>query len=327
MTTNSATTDKPSTSSTTAKKKSAIVGMFTFGNMSMNEKIMLYSGIAGVILGLAIIYIAGMRHDLLLRNVGIAVAIIVAAGPSMIINMRKEKRADSIDQYLPLFLLNLVGAMQSGMTLLRAIEHAAERDFGSLTPELKNLKINISWGMPYEEAFEQFGNRIGTVMGRRVAGMLHISLISGGDTTRTIDTIQRFVSDMRNLDKERKSAMKPYIITIYIAFGVFLVTSILLVDNFFYEIETVQAQLKDSVRGSSIPPTFSALLGMNIDQLTDTLFHMSIIEAVFGGLAAGKIGEGKFMAGIKHVQILVVITIVAFSIIGTGSIRVTGVGG
>jgi flagellar protein FlaJ len=325
MTTNTTQTDN-SRSGASAKKKSAVSSLFNFGNMSMNEKIMIYSGIAGVTLGLAIIYIAGMRQDMLMRNIGIAVAIIVAAGPSMLINMRKEKRADSIDQYLPLFLLNLVGAMQSGMTLLRAIEHAAERDFGSLTPELRNLKVNISWGMPYEEAFEQFGNRIGTVMGRRVAGMLHISLISGGDTTKTIDTIQRFVSDMRNLDKERKSAMKPYIITIYIAFGVFLVTSILLVDNFFFEIEKVQTQLKDSVRGSSVPPTFSALLGMNIDQLTDTLFHMSLIEAVFGGLAAGKIGEGKFMAGIKHVQILVVITIIAFSIVGTGSIRVTGVG-
>lgn len=293
--------------------------------ISPQRRIMILSGIAGLVVGIIIIRAGIINDDITLRNMGIVVGLLIGAGPSMLLSMKSEKRKESIDQYLPVFLLNLVGAMQSGMTLLRAIEQAAERDFGSLTHELQNLRANISWGMPYEEAFDQFGNRIGTVMGKRVSSVIFLALRSGGETTKTIEMIQKFVSDMRNLEKERKSAMKPYIITIYISFMVFLVTSILLADNFFKEIQNVQNQLRESTRGQQIPSTFSSLLGMNVAQLTDNLFHMSLIEAVFGGLAAGKIGSGKFTAGVQHIVIMIVITVIAFSVIGSGAVQVTEV--
>lgn len=299
--------------------------LVNFSAISPKKRIMILSGIAGLVIGIVMIRHGIINDDAIVRNIGIAAALLIGAGPSMLMNMKAEKRNESIDQYLPVFLLNLVGAMQSGMTLLRAIEQAAERDFGSLTHELQNLRANISWGMPYEEAFSQFGNRIGTVIGKRVANVIFLALRSGGETTKTIEMIQKFVSDMRNLEKERKSAMKPYIITIYISFMVFLVTSILLADNFFREIENVQDQLRESTEGQQIPPTFGALLGMDVSQLNENLFHMSLIEALFGGLAAGKIGSGKFTAGIPHIVMMIVITVIAFSIIGTGTVKVTEV--
>ncbi len=45
-----------------------------------------------------------------------------------------------------MFLLALLSSVQSGANLIKAIEQAAERNLGALTPELKNLKANISWG-------------------------------------------------------------------------------------------------------------------------------------------------------------------------------------
>jgi len=41
---------------------------------------------------------------------------------------------------------------------------------------------------------------------------------------------------------------------------------------------------------------------------------MAIIEAVFGGLAAGKIGAGSYVAGTKHVVAMIVIAVVAFNL-------------
>lgn len=305
----------------------AIVNLVNFRAISRRKKVMMITGVLGLVLGVIIVRQATINGDILMRNLGIAIGIIIAAGPPMLLNMRSEKRNESIDQYLPVFLLNLLGAMQSGMTLLKAIEGAANRDYGALSHELRNLRANISWGMPYDEAFEQMGNKLGSVMGRRVTDVIYLALKSGGNTAQTIEMIQKFVSDMRNLEKERRSAMKPYIITIYISFMVFLVTAILLVDNFFSEIENVQGQLEEAATETSggIPPTFRALLGMDVGQLNDYLFHMSLIEALFGGLAAGKIGSGKFTAGIPHIIILMVITLVAFSIVGTGTVDVTNV--
>ncbi len=53
---------------------------------------------------------------------------------------------------------------------------------------------------------------------------------------------------------------------------------------------------------------------MDLKQLDSILFNMAIIEAVFGGLAAGKIGSGSYVAGIKHIVIMVVIAIIAFNV-------------
>lgn len=306
--------------------QASVTQLFNFSAISLQKKIMIMSGIAGLIVGLIVTRQAAVSGDILVRNIGIALALAMAAGPPMLVSMRSERRNESIDQYLPVFLLNLVGAMQSGMTLLKAIERAAERDYGSLSHELRNLRANISWGMPYDEAFDQLGNKLGSIMGKRVSGVIYLALRSGGNTAQTIEMIQKFVSDMRNLEKERKSAMKPYVLTIYISFAVFLVTAILLVDNFFGEIENVQNKLRESTSASGgVPTTFSALLGMNVAQLNDTLFHMSLIEALFGGLAAGKIGNGKFAAGIPHIVMLMVITLVAFSFVGSGALQVTDI--
>jgi archaeal flagellar protein FlaJ len=40
---------------------------------------------------------------------------------------------------------------------------------------------------------------------------------------------------------------------------------------------------------------------------------MGLIESVFGGLGAGKLGEASFAAGFKHIIILAVVTIVVFT--------------
>ena len=42
---------------------------------------------------------------------------------------------------------------------------------------------------------------------------------------------------------------------------------------------------------------------------------MAMIEAVFGGLAAGKIGSGSYSAGIKHIIIMIVMAVAAFMFI------------
>jgi hypothetical protein len=41
-------------------------------------------------------------------------------------------------------------------------------------------------------------------------------------------------------------------------------------------------------------------------------FHASLLEALFGGLIAGKINEDSFLDGLKHVAVLAIATGVAF---------------
>jgi hypothetical protein len=48
------------------------------------------------------------------------------------------------------------------------------------------------------------------------------------------------------------------------------------------------------------------------DQSRRVFMHTALLEALFGGLIAGKINEDSFIAGLKHVMILAIATGVAF---------------
>ena len=235
--------------------------------------------------------------------------------PLTMLQLREVQRRDSIDKNLPLFLLALSSAVQSGANLIRAIETTADRNMGALTPELKNLRANLSWGMPIEEAFENFANKMGTKISRRVVVLLEMALKIGGDIRSNLEMIQKHVTELQNLEKERKSSLAPYTFTIYISFAVFIGIAVILSSQFFSEFEKVQELLVDTPGASPEGAMFSSIAGMDIEALNTILFNMAIIEAVFGGLAAGKIGAGSYVAGIKHIIVMIVIAVIAFMLI------------
>jgi len=143
-----------------------------------------------------------------------------------------------------------------------------------------------------------------------------MALKIGGDIRGSLDMIQKHVTELQNLEKERKSSLAPYTYTIYISFAVFLGIAVILSSQFFSQFELVQemmAETPGATEGGG--GFFSSITDINIAELNQILFNMSIIEAVFGGLAAGKIGSGTFVAGIKHIIVMIVMAVVAFMLI------------
>lgn len=289
-------------------------------NLQPNESILkneiLKTGIFSLIASISVLsmsfYFSEFSESTTIRDVGLIFGILVGIIPLTIHQLKEVQRRDSIDRNLPVFLLALLSSVQSGANLVKAIEQAGERNLGALTPELKNLRANISWGTPIEEAFENFAERTGTRVARRVTVLLEMAMKIGGDVTENLEMIQKHVSEMQNIEKSRKSALQPYTYTIYISFAVFIAVAVLLTTSFFTEIEKVQDGLLTS--GSGTDGLFGSLASMEIDKLESALFNMAIIEAVFGGLAAGKIGAGSYVAGTKHVVAMIILTVIAFNV-------------
>ena len=275
-------------------------------------------GVPSVVVGMGIIlaslYYVGFSQNTSIRDVGVIFGILAMIVPLTMLQVKESQRKDSIDRNLPLFLLALSSAVQSGANLIRAIETTAERNMGALTPELKNLRANLSWGMPVEDSFQNFANRTGTKTARRVTVLLEMALKIGGDIRTNLEMIQKHVTELQNLEKERKSSLAPYTYTIYISFAVFLGIAVILSSQFFNQFEVVQ-QLLSKSPGTSGGAFFSSIKDVNFEALNQILFNMSIIEAVFGGLVAGKIGSGTYVAGIKHIIVMIVMAVVAFMLI------------
>ena len=275
-------------------------------------KTLTFSLIASITVLSMSFYFSEYSESTTIRDVGLIFGILVGIVPLTVHQLKQVQRRDDIDRNMPMFLLALLSSVQSGTNLIKAIEQSAERNLGALTPELKNLRANISWGTPIEDAFENFAERTGTRVSRRVTVLLEMAMKIGGDVSENLEMIQKHVSEMQNIEKSRKSSLQPYTYTIYISFAVFLAVAVLLTTSFFTEMEKVQEGLLAS--GSGTDGLFGSLATMDISKMESALFNMAIIEAVFGGLAAGKIGAGSYVAGTKHVVAMIVIAVIAFNL-------------
>jgi flagellar protein FlaJ len=196
----------------------------------------------------------------------------------------------SIDEHLPDLFRAIVQAQQTGMTLPQAVEEASKRDYGSLTKELRKLGSQMSWGASFEEALESFAEHVDTTLARRIVPLIIEASRSGGRVEKVFEPMGKFIQTTLTLEKERKTQTRPYVAIIYVAFYVFLFTIILLFRSFFTPISE-----EVSVLGNVV---------LTPDAAKRLFFHMTALQAFFGGLVAGKMGEGTITSGLKHSLIL-----------------------
>jgi flagellar protein FlaJ len=216
-------------------------------------------------------------------------AAILAILPPAVLNYVDYKWRRGIDEHLPDLFRSIVQAQETGMTLPQALEEAAKRDYGPLTAELRKMTAQISWGMSFEEALLALGKRVNTVLVQRTVPMIIEASRSGGHVEKVFDPMGKFIQTTLLLEKERRTQTRPYIAIVYVAFFVFLFTIVLLFKSFFASVEQL--------------PMLGAAL-MTPDDLRRMFFHMTTIQAFFGGLVAGKMGEGTITAGLKHCLIM-----------------------
>ena len=216
-------------------------------------------------------------------------AVMVTIFPPTVLNYMDHRWRKAVDRHLPDLFRSIVQAQETGMTLPQALEEASKRDYGPLTGELKKMTTQISWGMTFEEALLALERRVGTVLVQRTVPMIIEASRSGGHVERVFDPMGKFIQTTLLLDKERRNQTRPYLAIIYVAFFVFLFTIILLFRSFFASIEGLP------ILGSSV---------MAPQEMQRMFFHMTAIQAFFGGLVAGKMGEGTINAGLKHSVIL-----------------------
>lgn len=211
----------------------------------------------------------------------------------------------NIDNAIPSLLADVAAAVKTGINLDRALELAADRDYGPLTGELKKLQTQLSLGMPFEDAINRLIERVKTVMVKRTFGLILQANRAGGRIEQLLDIIQSDANDLFQLEKERTASIRPYVVIIYIAFGVFLAVSVLLVDSFFTSVLNGAKVTTSSTFGSG-------LSGLTLPEVKELFLQMALIEAIFGGFGAGKLGEGSFSAGFKHVLVMAGITVTVF---------------
>ena len=239
---------------------------------------------------------------------GVAVAIF----PTAVVEYLDLRWQREIDKNLPRLLREIAESGKTGLTLVRAIEVSAERDYGPLTPELKHMIVQISWGTSLDEALRSFARRARTKLAQRTADLIAEVARSGGDTQEIMEQLNKHIWELQSIDRERYAQMRPYAVVVYIAFGVFLFTDIMLIRSFFTQIVELQAKVLETQGVGGAASIFGGASQIDVGLLKKILYHATVIQAALGGLVAGKMSEGKLGAGLKHVMLLLLISFIAF---------------
>jgi archaeal flagellar protein FlaJ len=237
------------------------------------------------------------------QNLVFFLAILVVIVPSAILDLQHQRWISSIEDQLPLLVRGVAESQETGMTLIKALEKVVDNKMvsGPLAKEVKQMVVQMAWGTSFEDALTNFKNRIQSPIVNRFCVLVLEASHSGGTIKKVFTATSGFMEEMKEMDRDTSSQMKPYTIVIYAAFIVFIVTAILLVTSFFAPMAgTQQIGTNVSIGG--------------VGQLNDFFYKNMMVSALTGGLMAGKIGERRVAAGLKHSIILIVLGFVIFLI-------------
>lgn len=229
------------------------------------------------------------------------ITLAIGAIPPSIAQIIHNKWKAKIEKATPEFLRDLSTASRTGIPLQIALEHASKRQYGPLTDELKVLVAHMSWGMNFNEALTEFGKSIDLPLITKATVLINEAGKHGGDLSNIFDSTAKYLENMNAWDNKRKVTTFPYVAIFYFSVFMFLFI-IIVISNMMF------APLAHSTATSSsfIKPILTQAQSKRL------FLHASLLEALFGGLIAGKINEDSFADGLKHVAVLAIATGLAF---------------
>jgi len=262
------------------------------------KNITIISSIAGVIFifASAIALLTNPVLDYLIV-VGFTIAV-VPPGVASILHSRWKNK---IEKAMPEFLRDLATAYQTGMPLQIALEHAAKRNYGPLTTELKTMVAHMSWGMSFNEALKEFSRKIDLTVVEKATVLILEAARHGGDLSNIFEATAKYVDNVNNWNAKRRMQTLPYVAIFYFSVVIFLFIIIIISNMIFLPISQM-----NEAGAALIKPILGPLEARRI------FMHAALLEALFGGILAGKINEDSFLAGLKHAAVLAVTSGIGF---------------
>jgi flagellar protein FlaJ len=231
--------------------------------------------------------------------------VLICIIPISLLDLKEQIRVSNLENALPNFFRDLAGMNDSGMTLPTAVHLVAGAEYGTLTPHIKKLDNEMSWGVNFVEALYRFGQGLGTKLADRSVDLIAKASKAGGDVSEVLRAAAKDTFEVVNLQTERANNMLIYVIIVLVAFAVFLFVIAILVSSFLSTMATA---------GSAASSTGAKGFGGQIDIFVyKRLFsHAAMLQAFFSGMVAGQMGEGRFIAGLKYSAIMLIIAWATF---------------
>lgn len=241
------------------------------------------------------------RKAVIFSNEIFLIGILISTSPAAVLDYLNQRWREAIEDQMPVFVRGISESQETGVTLIAAVENVIESKMvrHPLSDELQGLTIQMSWGLSFEDALVNFKERIGSPVVDRFCALVLEASRSGGQIKKVFTATSGFMEEMREIDRETSSQMKPYLVIIYVAFLVFIFTSIILLRSFFVPLAGY-THILNPVNIIGIP------------EFNDFFYKTMLISGLMGGLMAGKMSERRVQGGLKHSIALTVIGYIIF---------------
>jgi len=227
----------------------------------------------------------------------LAICLFIATMPAAIVYSRLAKKKSDVEKGIASFLRDLTEIRKTGMAPERCIENLSKREYGEFSKDLKTISSQLSWGIPLRQVFMNFIKRTKSWLSQLVIFLLVEGIDVGGGTIAMIESLTRFNNMTQEVEREKRSNSRPFLLIPYFA-AIMLVSTTLLTLIFVTKTSTMATE---GVGGSRID-----IAGLSLTFSVSVMVHVFMI-----GLVAGKISEESIAAGFKHSALLVIITLVA----------------
>lgn len=233
----------------------------------------------------------------------------------------RKRRVRRVESSVPDFLDRLASVNEAGTSVVGSVRRVADSNLEALTADLKRTRRDIDWGADVGTALRRLERRVRSPMTSRAVALVTNAMHASGD----IGPVLRIAADESratwSLRRERRQVMLTYLIVIYISFLVFLGIIASLSVSFIPAIE--EAAVPGAGGTGGVPGAPSGPTGItgglgDIDAFAyeQLFFHAAAVQAVCSGLVAGQLGEGSVRDGVKHVVVLLALTLLTFAVIG-----------
>lgn len=209
-------------------------------------------------------------------------------------------RMRKMESEFPSFLADVSSGVDSGMSIPQAIYVTKDREYGLLNEQIEKMAMQISWGIPFEQVFKRFTERTKSPYIEKLTYLIIEANKAGGDIREILQAASRNARELKNIERETDTMIKPYILICYITYFVFLVVILILYKTFI--------QPMSGGAGAGFIQS-----GLSTEGFTTLFFRMLMLQGLFIGLAAGKMAEKRIIAGLKHAIILIVSGYIMFN--------------
>jgi flagellar protein FlaJ len=241
----------------------------------------------------------------LVNVLGAMVAII----PPFLIFYGRYRISKEIEEQFIIFITDLTGSIDSGMTLPIALKHVSKKDYRSMTHYVREIESKVEWGIPFEKALKIFAEKSKSTPIKRSVSTIIETYKVGGKISDTLRAIGQSLIEINKIRQERSASVQSQLITSYMIFFVFIFILLVLKTFLIPSLGTMQMSpnLMGEETASTITPT---------ELYSQTFVNFILVQGFFAGLATGKMAEGSIIAGLKHSIVLIVVGYTVFSLLG-----------